>query len=127
MFSFASFFAVRLLCMRYTMQIVVITKSFSLILLNMFLPSSNKVFSLSRITCPILEFKNIDNALIWRGVNPNKINNNFKVTAEIYYGEKRTRYYYEEPDKTYTIDVSDSVDYVSFSKVIKFEKAVDFV
>lgn len=57
----------------------------------------------------------------------NKINNNFKVTAEIYYGEKRTRYYYEEPDKTYTIDVSDSVDYVSFSKVIKFEKAVDFV
>ena len=55
------------------------------------------------------------------------INNNFKVTAEVYYGEKRTRYYYEKPDKTYTIDISDSADFATFSKVIKFEKAVDFV
>lgn len=55
------------------------------------------------------------------------INNNFKVTAEIFYGEKRTRYYYEKPDKIYSIDIIDSADYTAFSKAIKFEKAVDFV
>lgn len=57
----------------------------------------------------------------------NGIADNFKVTAEVYYGEKRTGYYYEKPDKTYTVNISDSADYTTFSKAIKFEKAVDFV
>lgn len=50
------------------------------------------------------------------------VNNNLKVTVEVYYGEKRTRYYYEKPGKTYTIDISDSAYYVAFSKIINLKK-----
>lgn len=55
------------------------------------------------------------------------VSDNFKVTAEVYYGEKHTRYYYEKPDITYVIDISDSEDYATFEKTIKFEQEVDFV
>ena len=55
------------------------------------------------------------------------IQENFKVTAEVYYGEKRTRYYYEQADVIYTFDVNDSDYYVEYKKTIKFDNAVDFI
>lgn len=52
---------------------------------------------------------------------------NFKISAEVYYGDKRSRYYYEKPDEIYNIDICDSVDYKLYSKEIKFDRPVDFV
>ena len=57
----------------------------------------------------------------------NGIKDNLKVTIEVYYGEKRTRYYYEQPDDIYTININDSNDYVEYNKPIRFDKAVDFI
>lgn len=55
------------------------------------------------------------------------IQNNFKATIEVYYGEKRTRYYYEQPDYTYTIDLFDSDDYAQYVQKMVFDKPVDFL
>ena len=53
--------------------------------------------------------------------------NNFKITAEVYYGEKHSRYYYEKPDEIYTIEIADSSEFKSYSQKIVFKAAVDFV
>lgn len=55
------------------------------------------------------------------------INGNFKASIEVYYGEKKTRYYYEQPDCTYAIDLYDSEDYVEHVQKLVFEKPVDFL
>ncbi len=55
------------------------------------------------------------------------INDNFKVTAEVYFGEKNTRYYYEKPDKIFSLSINDSEDFIKTSKKIKFANPVDFI
>lgn len=55
------------------------------------------------------------------------IKDNFKVSAEIYYGKRRTRYYYEKPDTTVVLDLIDSDEYTEFNKKIVFTEQVDFI
>lgn len=55
------------------------------------------------------------------------IDNNFKASVEVYYGEKRTRYYYEQPDCVYEFDLADSENYVEYVKQLTFDKPVDFL
>lgn len=51
----------------------------------------------------------------------------FSVTAEVYYGENKTRYYYEKADETYILDLKDSADFSTFQKQIIFREHVDFI
>lgn len=53
--------------------------------------------------------------------------NNFKITAEVYYGKKHSRYYYEQPDEVHTFEIKDSLKNSTYSKKIVFSSAVDFV
>lgn len=55
------------------------------------------------------------------------VDNNFKVTLEVYYGQKKTRYYHEQPDCTYAIELTDSDDFIQYKQQIVFEKQVAFV
>ncbi len=55
------------------------------------------------------------------------IKNNFKASVEVYYGQKRTRYYYEQPDCVYSMELFDSEDYTEHVQKLTFDKPVDFV
>ncbi len=55
------------------------------------------------------------------------VNDNFNVMLEVYYGQKNTRYYHEQPDCTYSIALADSEDFIEYKKQISFEKQVAFV
>lgn len=55
------------------------------------------------------------------------IKDNFKVSAEVYYGEKFTRYYYQTPDEKYCLDIVDSGDYKTYNCKIKFTAPVAFI
>lgn len=53
------------------------------------------------------------------------ISGNFSIRLEVYYGEKKTRYYYEECDESYEFVIENGKD--DFSSAIQFKKEVDFV
>ena len=56
----------------------------------------------------------------------NKIHGgNFFVRLEVYYGEKKTRYYYEECDESYDFVIENGQE--TFSSGIQFNKEVDFI
>lgn len=52
---------------------------------------------------------------------------NFALTAEVYYGDSKTRYYYEKPDEVHTVALTDCADFTAFEKQIMFREKVDFV
>ncbi len=54
------------------------------------------------------------------------ITENFRLTLEIYYGEKNSRYYYETADEIIEIDLSDSGDFTLLSKEFVPEREVAF-
>ena len=56
-----------------------------------------------------------------------KLNNNFKVSLEVYYGKPKTRYYYEKPDEIYEFSLEQSLDFTTISKEVIFNREVDFV
>lgn len=51
----------------------------------------------------------------------------FTLSLEIYYGEDRTRYYYETPDKVYSFNLTDVDDYKILTNQVVFDNQVDFV
>lgn len=51
----------------------------------------------------------------------------FSVTAEIYYGDKKTRYYYERPDKTILLSLKNSTEYKVYRAKVKLSRPADFV
>jgi len=57
----------------------------------------------------------------------NGLKKRFPVTAEIYYGDKNTRYYYETPDKTITLYPENSNDYKIYGTKVILERPADFV
>lgn len=54
-------------------------------------------------------------------------NGDFTVTAEVYYGEQKTRYYYEKADEVHTFSLTDGEDFTTFEKQIVFREKVDFI
>lgn len=65
-----------------------------------------------------------------KGVFSFKLNGNIKsgeftVSLEIFYGEKKTRYYYEKCDDKYEFTIRNSIDF--YSAEICFTEKVDFV
>ncbi len=55
------------------------------------------------------------------------IKENFALTAEVYYGASKTRYYYEKPDEVHTVALNDTAQFTAFEKQIVFRDKVDFV
>ncbi len=56
----------------------------------------------------------------------NGVKGNLKLSIEAYYGEKNTRYYYENADKTVQLNLEDSTDFTMIKKTVVFDKPVDF-
>lgn len=59
-----------------------------------------------------------------------KLNGTFKkffVSLEVYYGEQKTRYYYEKPDQTFCLDLNATNDYFVVNQDITFSDNVDFI
>ncbi len=57
----------------------------------------------------------------------NNVDNNLKLSLEIYYGENKSRYYYEQADETYTFNLENSIEFTKIENSIRFDKTVDFV
>ncbi len=55
------------------------------------------------------------------------IKNNFKLSIEIFYGKKNTRYYYDKCDEKIELKLSDSEDFKNLSTTLKFKREVAFV
>lgn len=55
------------------------------------------------------------------------LNQKFTLSAEIYYGAQKTRYYYENADKTVVIDLANSIDFQDYSIDFSIDKKVDFI
>lgn len=51
----------------------------------------------------------------------------FTITAYVYYGAPNSRYYYEQADKTISINLLESEDFVEYSKEFTVDKEVSFI
>ncbi len=51
----------------------------------------------------------------------------FTLSAEVYYGESKTRYYYETPDETVCLELNNTEGFETFKTYITINKKVDFV
>ncbi|MCQ2387155.1 MAG: hypothetical protein MJ066_01745 [Clostridia bacterium] len=51
----------------------------------------------------------------------------FKLTAEIYYGEPKTRFYYQRADEIFTIDLQNSTQFTNYETEFILKDDVDFI